>query len=62
MIPLYRYFVFCISEYYPSGGMNDCELKTNDLEQAKLKLKWLKEEGLGDERCIYDQNTDEIIE
>lgn len=33
---MYRYFLFFYDTYYPSGGMEDCVLKTNnfdDLEQ-----------------------------
>ena len=33
---MYRYYLFFYNDYYPHGGMRDCELKTNnfdDLEQ-----------------------------
>lgn len=33
---MYRYLLFFYNDYYPSGGMEDCVLKTNnfdDLEQ-----------------------------
>ena len=33
---MYRYLLFYYNDYYPSGGMDDCVLKTNnfdDLEQ-----------------------------
>lgn len=31
---MYRYLVFEYDCYYPSGGMDDCKLKTNKLEEA----------------------------
>lgn len=36
-IAKYRYFVFADCRYYPSGGMADCYLKTNSVEEA-IKL------------------------
>lgn len=38
---MYRYLVFAYDEYYPSGGMEDCMLKTNDLLSAKAKARSL---------------------
>lgn len=29
-----RYYVFIYSSFYPTGGMNDCILRTNDLQEA----------------------------
>ena len=29
---MYRYYLFQCDTYYPSGGMYDCKLKTNNLE------------------------------
>lgn len=30
---MYRYFLFYCPHYYPSGGMEDCVLKTNNLDE-----------------------------
>lgn len=39
-----RYYVFKYSSYYPEGGMNDCVLRTNDLEAARAEEKrWLED-------------------
>ena len=56
---MYRYFVFAFNDYYPSGGFGDCELKTNELNEAKEKLE---EFSNYDASYIYDAQTDEIIE
>jgi len=42
---MYRYLVFEYYCYYPSGGMNDCGLKTNELEEAI--------EHMNDSDCEY---------
>lgn len=33
-----RYYCFSYDEFYPSGGMGDCQLTTNDLEEARVWL------------------------
>lgn len=30
---MYRYFLFYCPDYYPGGGMRDCELKTNNKDE-----------------------------
>ncbi len=30
---MYRYYLFFIEYYYPSGGMKDCILKTNNFDE-----------------------------
>lgn len=30
---MYRYLLFHCYHYYPSGGMEDCEFKTNDFDE-----------------------------
>lgn len=30
---MYRYFLFHYYDYYPSGGMHDCALKANNIDE-----------------------------
>lgn len=30
---MYRYLLFYCPDYYPGGGMRDCDLKTNNIEE-----------------------------
>ena len=30
---MYRYFLFYCPYYYPGGGMRDCDLKTNNIDE-----------------------------
>ncbi len=55
---MYRYYVFAISEYYPAGGLDDCEFKTNDLKEAIEKVKTIE---LGDWIYVFDFINDEIV-
>ena len=32
---MYRYLLFFYYDYYPSGGMEDCELKTNNFDDLE---------------------------
>ena len=32
---MYRYFLFFYDDYYPLGGMEDCVLKTNNLDDME---------------------------
>ena len=54
-----RYFCFSYIQYYPSGGIDDCRLMTDDYIQAKI---WLvaTDTRLGS-AYIYDTKTDERI-
>lgn len=43
--PYKHYMVFAYDQYYPSGGLSDCEASFDDLEAAKTyaeqnKSKW----------------------
>jgi hypothetical protein len=42
---MYRYLVFAYDRYYPSGGMSDCELKSNDIDEVNEKADELKSDG-----------------
>ena len=35
---MYRYFLFFCDTYYPSGGMDDCVLKTNNLDDLEKRV------------------------
>jgi hypothetical protein len=58
-----RYFLFEITHYYPAGGMNDCILKTNDVEEALsvIRHKHAEDPYSMTNYEIYDVETDEII-
>ena len=36
---MYRYFLFYCPYYYPDGGMEDCILKTNNLDDIEPFLR-----------------------
>lgn len=36
---MYRYLLFFYYDYYPSGGMNDCVLKTNNYDDMERVIK-----------------------
>ena len=60
----YRYLAFSYPSYYPGGGMSDCLLKTNDLEEARAKIE---QDRTRNDPChggseIYDCETGEIVE
>lgn len=55
---MYRYLVFEYYNYYPSGGMNDCELKTNKLEEATKHMNDSDSEYID----IYDCVEGRIIQ
>lgn len=55
---MYKYLVFCYSEFYPDGGMNDCKLKTNDLNKVEEFLSDNKEEDYSFQ--VYDCETGEV--
>ena len=53
-----QYLVFCYETYYPSGGMDDCALQTNDKDEAfAFGLKRFDE---GQHVHILDTKTGEI--
>lgn len=52
-----RYLVFEYDSYYPSGGMYDCTLRTNDLTEAVEKAKTTGYEYSD----IYDTLEDETV-
>lgn len=54
-----RYFCFSYMQYYPSGGMDDCNLQTDNYTEAKL---WLVEQDTDyGSAYIYDTKTDKRI-
>ena len=58
---MYRYFLFYCCHYYPSGGMTDCQLKTNDFDELARYI----DEHYGDEYDYrfhyYDAVEDKIM-
>ena len=38
---MYRYYLFFYENYYPSGGMEDCVLKTNNFDELMPFIKEL---------------------
>lgn len=58
----FRYLVFGFLEYYPGGGMEDCKLKTNEIETVKAFLKsWSVEVDDYENVHVYDAEKDELI-
>lgn len=52
---MYRYLLFTYSENYPAGGMDDCVLKTNDLEELAKHIAKDNSQYMD----IYDCHTGE---
>lgn len=55
-----RYIIFYYESYYPSGGMEDCILRTDDLEGFKQILSEVRRSHYGYINC-FDINTDETF-
>jgi len=58
---MYRYLLFTYSEYYPAGGMNDCDFKTNDFKEIEAYVN-NSHNYIGDECYVYDVKEDKVIE
>ncbi len=41
---MYRYYLFFYEDFYPSGGMEDCELRTNNFDELMSFIKEHHEE------------------
>lgn len=55
---MYKYFVFAFPIFYPSGGLRDCILKTNDIKEAINYYNQATDDNVVE---IYDAEKDEII-
>lgn len=53
-----RYIVFAGYNYYPGGGMEDCILTTDDMEEARKAGA----ADRGDWAHVYDTQTGETID
>ncbi|MGG0667761.1 hypothetical protein ABE073_04445 [Lederbergia citrisecunda] len=59
-----RYLVFGFHDYYPGGGMKDCKLKTNELNEVIefVKMWEGKDKDSNYEHLhVYDGERDEVI-
>ena len=52
-----RYLLFCCPDYYPHGGMGDCKLKTDNLDDI---VSYINENYNND--LFYDFHCYDIIE
>lgn len=58
-----RYLLFAYLEYYPTGGMNDCIFKTNDIGELNSYAKeYAEKEIFYDYMDYYDCQTGETYE
>lgn len=55
-----RYLVFSYGSYYPNGGMSDCVLKTNDVNEAVCKAVDERDENFM-YTSVYDTYTGEYV-
>lgn len=55
-----RYLLFSCTSYYPTGGMNDCFYKTDDVNEAQSKAK-VEYEDTYNHVTIYDTLTGEYV-
>jgi len=58
----YRYLGFSSMMYYPGGGMSDCVIKSNNLDEVKTKLIEDAKQPFHSGCEIYDCETGEEIE
>lgn len=62
---MYQYYVFAYKRYYPSGGMKDIVLRTNNIERVNLEVKDLIDTADHIKRPsfihVYDTINDKII-
>ena len=56
-----RYLLFCYPEYYPHGGMEDCELKTNNLDELAPYINKNYNDDLFYHFHYYDIVKDKIM-
>lgn len=56
-----RYLVFVYATYYPVGGMNDCELKTDSLVEAVGRAMHERDENFNHVH-VYDTQTGVFVE
>lgn len=57
---MYRYLLFQCDTYYPAGGMYDCKLKTNNLEDLIPFINKHYNEELWGNIHYYDAVEDKI--
>lgn len=57
---MYRYLLFQCPIYYPGGGMYDCELKTNNLDELVPFINEHYNDTLLDTIHYYDVVEDRI--
>ena len=55
---MYRYFLFYCPYYYPSGGMKDCVLKTNNVDELVPFIN----ENYGDEPYLNSFHYYDAVE
>lgn len=57
-----RYYLFAYHNYYPGGGMFDCELITDDLQEAIELADSLKEESFSPDNIeIFDTVEKRVV-
>ena len=58
---MYRYFLFHCYNYYPSGGMLDCALKTNNFDELVPFINEHYNDTLMDRIYYYDAVEDKYM-
>ena len=59
---MYRYLLFHCYNYYPSGGMRDCEFKTNNFDELVPFINEHYNDTLMDHIHCYDVVEDKRYE
>lgn len=59
---MYRYLLFYCPYYYPSGGMRDCELKTNNIDELAPFINEHYNDTLLDSIHYYDTVEDKVYD
>lgn len=59
---MYRYLLFTYSNFYPTGGIEDCIFKSNSLDEIKKFIKENRVHVYHDNIYAFDINNDKTID
>lgn len=59
---MYRYLLFTYPGYYPTGGMEDCILKSNSFDEIKQFIKENRVHVFHDNLYVYDIKENKEID
>ena len=57
-----RFVVFEFADYYPTGGMGDCEESFDTLEEAEEYMKEVLDDGIVDNLDLFDMSVGKFVQ